>query len=130
MWARTSRIVASSTPYFLPYAGTHIAYIAAAVSVRSVPSLGGRPAAPARPWDPPAFTFSPPIAIATAQRPDAPPCAGPTGGALVPAVLHLLDADRHRDVVGAGRDRVRRAPQRFAARRAHVLHARHGLVGE
>ena len=40
---------------------------------------------------------------------------------LVAAVLDLLDADRHRDVVGAARHRVRGVAQRLGARRAVVL---------
>ena len=49
MRASTSRICSSLTPYFLPYAGAHIANIAAAVSVRFVPSCGGPPPL-IRPW--------------------------------------------------------------------------------
>src|SRR4051812_33994537 len=48
MRARTVRISSSVTPYFLAYAGAIIEYIAAAVSVRAVPSFGGSQAV--RPW--------------------------------------------------------------------------------
>ena len=42
---------------------------------------------------------------------------------LVTGVLHLLDADRHGEVVGARGHRVGRLPQRLGAGGAHVLDA-------
>ena len=48
--------------------------------------------------------------------------------ALVAAVLDLLDADRHRDVVRAARDRVRGVAQRLRRGRAEVLDVRDRLV--
>ena len=62
-WAIASRSFSMSTPNFSAYAGATIENIAAAVSVRPVPSFGGGTAA--RPWYPPSFVFSPPTAIAT-----------------------------------------------------------------
>ena len=50
--------------------------------------------------------------------------------ALVAAVLHLLDADGHRHVVGAARDRVRGVAQRLGAGGAEVLDPRDRLVVE
>ncbi len=64
MRASTSRISSSLTPYFAPYAGAHIANIAAADSARAVPSVGAW-LAPTRPWYPLSLTFSTPTAIAT-----------------------------------------------------------------
>ncbi len=61
-WAIASRILSASTPYFAAYAGATIENIAAAVRVRPVPSFGGGTAL--RPWNPPSFVFSTPIAIA------------------------------------------------------------------
>ena len=50
--------------------------------------------------------------------------------ALVAAVLHLLDADRHRDVVGTRRHRVRGLAQRLGAGGAEVLDPGDRLVLE
>ena len=68
-WAIASRSLSGSTPNFCAYAGATIENIAAAVSVRSVPSLGGFTAA--SPWYPASFVFSTPIAMATSYAPDA-----------------------------------------------------------
>src|SRR4029453_19655407 len=43
-------------------------------------------------------------------------------------VLQLLDADRHRNVVGAGGDRVARVAERLGAGGAVVLEPAHRLV--
>ena len=59
----------SSTPYFFAYAGATMLNIAAAVSVRAVPSFGtGNALSPAYPLS---FTFSAPTAIAMSYAPDA-----------------------------------------------------------
>ena len=62
---RASTVFSSSlsTPNFFAYAGTIIEYMAAAVSVRTVPSFGGW--MPVRPWRPLSFTFSTPTVMAT-----------------------------------------------------------------
>jgi hypothetical protein len=63
MRASTSLISVSSTPYRFAYAGATMLNIAAAVSVRAVPSPGtGNALSPAYPLS---FTFSAPTAIAT-----------------------------------------------------------------
>ena len=67
--AIASRILSASTPYFAAYAGATIENIAAAVSVRPVPSFGGGTAL--SPWKPPSLVFSTPIAIAVSYAPDA-----------------------------------------------------------
>ena len=58
---RTSFISASSTPYFLLYAGASSEKSAGAVRAGAVPSLGG--AFPVRPEKPESFSFSTPIAM-------------------------------------------------------------------
>ncbi len=60
--AAASRSSAASTPYFLAYAGRIIEYIAAAVRVRAVPSLGGRLALV--PANPVSLNLSQPMAMA------------------------------------------------------------------
>jgi hypothetical protein len=67
IFATARRSSSSSTPYFLEYAGSTIEYIAAAVSVRAVPSLGGRLALV--PDQPLSLNLSHPIAMAMSYAP-------------------------------------------------------------
>src|SRR5262245_47480187 len=69
MRVRTSFISASSTPYFLAYAGARSENEAGAVTVAAVPSWAG--GEPTRPEYPESFSFSTPMAITTSYAPDA-----------------------------------------------------------
>jgi hypothetical protein len=65
----TSFSSASSTPYFLAYAGARRLKAAGAVVVAAVPSFAG--ASTAKPEKPESFSFSTPIAITTSYAPEA-----------------------------------------------------------
>src|SRR5579872_436002 len=67
IFATTIRNSSTSTPYFFEYAGRIMEYMAAAVSVRAVPSLGGRLAFV--PANPVSLNLSQPRAMAMSYAP-------------------------------------------------------------